>query len=91
MRDGVRLATDIWIPGECERRPALLIRTAVDKDQPGFWGRELLPKAMAILDAGYVLVWQDSRGTGRSEGLWRTMGLDANDGEDIVGWIVEQP
>jgi putative CocE/NonD family hydrolase len=91
MRDGVRLATDIWIPGESQRHPALLIRTAVDKDQPAFWGSELLPNSMAILDAGYVLVWQDSRGTGRSEGLWRTMGLDANDGEDIVGWIVKQP
>ena len=34
MRDGVRLATDVWLPPQGERFPTLLLRTIYNKQQP---------------------------------------------------------
>lgn len=91
MRDGVRLATDVWRDPHAGPVPVILIRTAVSKSSTRFWGSALLPDWTSVLEAGFAVVWQDFRGTGKSEGTWHAMGDDPNDGEDTVRWLIEQP
>ena len=40
---------------------------------------------------GYVVVLQDVRGRYRSEGKWRPIADDPNDGADTTAWIIQQP
>jgi putative CocE/NonD family hydrolase len=91
MHNGVRLATDVWRRADVPPLPAILVRLATGKDRLDFWGAGLMPAYPDLLEAGYALVWQDQRGTGRSEGAWRVMGDDRRDGEDTVEWIASQP
>ena len=70
MRDGVRLATDIYRPaadGEpvAGRFPTILGRTSYDKNAPQMW---VEPVADFFTPRGYVVVLQDLRGRYRSEG-----------------------
>jgi uncharacterized protein len=88
MRDGVALATDLWIP-DGGPAPALLVRLPYGKDL--FPTLPLLPRAGALLEAGYALVWQDCRGTGRSDGVFMPHADDARDGIDTIGWLRQQP
>ncbi|TAM82569.1 MAG: CocE/NonD family hydrolase [Acidobacteria bacterium] len=89
MRDGVRLATDIYFPTRNAARiegklPAILERTPYDKDHSA---------SLAAFYAchGYVYVSQDTRGRYHSEGVWHMMTDDLNDGYDTAGWLVAQP
>jgi len=88
MRDGVKLATDVYrFP--FGRRPAILVRTPYGKD-----GSEMAAAAAIFLQAGYVAVIQDVRGTGDSQGtneIFRTDSWGAlQDGYDTVEWIADQ-
>ncbi len=87
MRDGVRLATDIWLPAragraiEGEQFPVILMRTPYGKGGPGdYFARH-----------GYVFISQDTRGRGTSEGVWRMLDDDGPDGVDTAAWIACQP
>jgi hypothetical protein len=88
MRDGVRLATDIYFPAQDGVRlagkfPAILERTPYNKDESiGY----LLP----FVKHGYVVVTQDTRGRYASEGVWHMMTDDVNDGYDTAQWLVHQ-
>lgn len=90
MRDGVHLATDIYIPAQNGaptqgRFPAILERTTYNKDGSAeAW-------AYFFASHGYVCVVQDTRGRYRSEGIWHMMIDDAPDGFDTAAWIVKQP
>ncbi len=69
MRDGVRLAADIYRPARDGkpapgRFPALLTRTPYNKDGAGGEGRY-------YAERGYVVVANDVRGRYASEGTWR--------------------
>lgn len=91
MRDGVRLATDIYFPAEpdspelrIERAfPAILIRTPYNKtgssDTCEYFARR-----------GYVVVNQDCRGRYRSEGTFDFLRQEAEDGFDCVEWVGTQ-
>src|SRR4051794_18361724 len=81
MRDRVRLATDVWIPDR-EPAPALLVRVPYSKDSQTLYGITILPSVYALVEAGYVLVLQDTRGTFRSEGEFRPMLDEGSDGVD---------
>jgi len=89
MRDGVRLATDIYFPAHDGARlegkfPAILERTPYNKDgSPAY----LLP----FVSHGYVVVCQDTRGRYASEGVWHMMIDEVNDGYDTAQWLVHQP
>ncbi len=90
MRDGVRLAADIYRPSKdgvaAEGRfPALLMRTPYDKAlrAPSF--------ASYFTTRGYVVVVEDVRGRYHSEGHWRPLTDDPNDGYDTAKWIGQQP
>ena len=90
MRDGVRLATDIYrpalgaepVPG---RFPVILQRTIYDKSDE----RTIAP-AEYFCKRGYVAVVQDCRGRYNSEGEYYHMANEALDGYDAVEWIAAQ-
>ncbi len=88
MRDGVRLATNVWRPARGQpvpgRFPVILERTPYDKDESDWWARQFVPH-------GYVFVAQDVRGRYASEGRWRPHRDDGRDGYDTAKWIGEQP
>ena len=89
MRDGVRLATDLWIP-QGKPAPTLLVRLPYGKSGT-LWGYPLTPNIFELLAAGYAVVWQDVRGTFVSEGDFTPMAHEADDGVDTIAWIRDQP
>lgn len=104
MRDGVRLATDIYFPAPegvrtSGRFPVILERTPYGKQVPSRSERSHLqstPLGRAEVAAyfarrGYVVVYQDCRGRYGSEGEFVKYLSDAEDGYDTCQWIVEQP
>ncbi len=90
MRDGVELATDAWIPSVTPA-PTLLVRLPYGKDLPQLLAYGLMPNIFALVEAGYVVVYQDCRGTFRSGGELVPMLNEAADGADTVAWLLRQP
>ncbi|HOX45969.1 MAG TPA: CocE/NonD family hydrolase [Myxococcota bacterium] len=85
MRDGVRLATDVYLAADWAPGPVLLVRTTYGRDGISDLGQGL---------AQYGLFWvvaQDTRGRGGSEGDDTVFQDDAADGADTVAWILAQP
>lgn len=88
MRDGVRLATDIYTPtGAGERLPVILIRLPYNKDS--YRGATIPAEFFA--GQGYAVVVQDVRGKHASEGEYAVQMADAQDGYDAVDWAAKQP
>ncbi|MFD4192074.1 CocE/NonD family hydrolase [Amycolatopsis thermoflava] len=88
MRDGVRLATDVYLPEGDGPFPVVLTRLPYDKNG------EIIRVdvfAEALLERGYALVAQDTRGKFRSEGETVPWVTEAHDGYDTIDWIVNQP
>ena len=90
MRDGVRLATDIYLPSGQGRFPVILERTPYGKSQAGT-RHASASIAKMLASHGYVVVHQDTRGRGKSEGAYVKYLSDAADGYDCCAWIVKQP
>ncbi|MGH8963658.1 MAG: CocE/NonD family hydrolase, partial [Jatrophihabitantaceae bacterium] len=89
MRDGVRLATDVYLPQPLRgRAPAVLLRTCYDKCGPLM---SLPATATVLAAAGYVAVVQDVRGRFRSEGERLPFFHELADGYDTLNWIERQP
>lgn len=104
MRDGIRLATDIYRPAQGGRSlegalPVILERTPYDKAgtprtelsvaRPLPYSRPAL--AARLARAGYVVIWQDCRGRYGSEGTFTKYVNEAEDGYDTMVWLAEQP
>jgi putative CocE/NonD family hydrolase len=86
-RDGVRLATDVYLPGSGARVPAVLQRTPYGK-----LGSDPVRYAEWCARAGYACVVQDVRGRHDSDGVWEPYGLhETADGHDTIDWITRQP
>jgi uncharacterized protein len=90
MRDGVRLATDVYMPARAGQPlsgkwPTIVQRIAYGKDGAGTRTAEAMAKR------GYVVVFQDIRGRFESEGSFYPYVNEGPDGYDLVGWIVQQP
>jgi uncharacterized protein len=87
MRDGVRLAADVWRPETDLPLPVLVTRTPYDRRlMRGTLGAE------ALVEAGFVVVSQDCRGRFESEGVdWLPVELDIDDGYDTIEWAAAQP
>jgi len=88
MRDGVRLATDVYRPAKdgvplAGKFPVVLERTPYGKDDRG--------AAPAFARRGYVAIVQDVRGRYRSEGTWHGFRAEVADGYDTARWIASQP
>ena len=86
MADGTGLATDIYRPVGLDTAPAILMRTAYGKAAPS-----TKPFAMAFARRGYIVVAQDVRGTGNSDGSFVPLVNERSDGADTVSWLSRQP
>ncbi len=91
MRDGVRLATDIYLPPGAGPWPVVLVRTPYGKSKkqaPDAASEDWTPK-------GYAYVEQDWRGLFASEGKFTALTLtgmqNGDDGYDTVEWVAKQP
>jgi len=85
MRDGVRLATNVFVPAAEGRWPTILLRTPYGK------GVDLSPAYAPFVERGYAFVVQDVRGRGASEGEFHPLDQEAFDGEDTLAWAARQP
>lgn len=100
MRDGVRLAADIYFPADDGTPgPVLLERTPYDKSGTNHADRSLAdprprPKpeiAAAFAEAGYIYVLQDCRGRFASEGVFNKYVNEDLDGVDTIAFLRAQP
>jgi putative CocE/NonD family hydrolase len=113
MRDGVRLATDIYLPAAPGGSaggaiggqgalpgpfPVILERTPYDKCAPSRSERSVAnPQPLGraevaafFVERGYAFVYQDCRGTHRSEGVFTKYLSEGEDGFDTIAWIAAQ-
>jgi predicted acyl esterase len=105
MRDGIRLAIDVYRPqAAAQKFPALLscslygkdVQKVTDERRPlsprhGNGGQEA-GDTRYFVERGYVHVIADVRGSGDSEGEYNFQGpLEQQDGYDLIEWIAAQP
>ncbi len=87
-RDGVRLDADVWRPATPGPHPVLLMR------QP--YGRRIASTVVFAHPAwyaaqNYIVVIQDVRGSGTSEGDFLAYDREAEDGADAIAWAAALP
>ncbi len=84
MKDGTNLVADVVRPKDDLKHPVILIRTPYGRKasalEGDFWASR-----------GYVLVSQDVRGRGSSDGLFDPLIAEVSDGKDTLDWLVAQP
>lgn len=86
--DGVRLDADIWMPPGEEQAPVLLMRQAYGRRlgsalcyaHPAWYARQ-----------GFIVVVQDVRGRGTSEGDFTAFVHEASDGAEAIEWAAALP
>jgi putative CocE/NonD family hydrolase len=88
LRDGVTLRANIYRPADEGRWPVLMTRLPYGKDLP--IGGALLDPVQAAR-RGYVVIVQDTRGTGTSDGVWYPFVHEAQDGVDAIAWAAALP
>ena len=92
MRDGIRLATDIYRPKSEEPVPIIFSRTPYnfnswgDGKQRNYTAR----RAYEAVKRGYAYVVQNERGRYFSEGEWDILGMPLTDGYDAFTWMKNQ-
>lgn len=87
-RDGVRLDADVYRPDTTGDFPVLLMR------QP--YGRNIASTVVYAHPSwyaahGYIVVIQDVRGRGSSEGRFELFAQEIADGEDTINWVAQLP
>ncbi|WP_170160530.1 CocE/NonD family hydrolase [Prauserella muralis] len=85
VRDGLELHGMLYRAATGDARPVLLVRTPYA--EPMSRSLPVLP----ALDAGFAVLVQDCRGTGRSDGELRTFENETTDGLDTLRWLRDQP
>jgi putative CocE/NonD family hydrolase len=85
MRDGVLLATDLYRNADGSAAPVLVMRLPYNKE------RYVNPEVMTLVQAGFHLVIQDSRGRFASQGEFHASAQEMNDGVDCYTWVAQQP
>lgn len=98
MRDGVRLATDLYRPMHEDGTPhpgplpTILTRTSYNKSAEPM---VVEPIARFFTRHGYAVALQDLRGRGKSEGTGQYFHIanehEGEDGYDTIEWIAAQP
>jgi uncharacterized protein len=94
MRDGKRMATDIYRPKDTSKKyPIIFVRTPYNFN---YWDvRNGTYRAMtAELEAvkrGYAYVEMNERGHFFSEGIYDILGAPLTDGVDAINWMTAQP
>lgn len=88
MRDGVKLATDVYLPKQGKGPfPTIFVRTPYNFNK--IEGKHL-EFATQVVEHGYALVMQNERGRFYSEGEWEILGRPQTDGYDALTWIAGQ-
>lgn len=92
MRDGVRLATDIYRPKAEGEYPIIFSRTPYNFNT---WGNgeintRTMEQALSWVKKGYAFVVQNERGRYFSEGEWDILGVPLTDGYDAFEWMSNQ-
>lgn len=101
MRDGIKLHTVVYSPRDkSQEYPILMVRTPYSADPYGenlFHPPVRMAPADEFLEAGYIFVFQDGRGTFKSEGEWTNLcpvqkdknGIDeTTDTYDTIEWLI---
>jgi predicted acyl esterase len=88
MRDGVDLATDVYLPEGDGPFPAVLVRLPYDKNGRYCWMPFI---ARHFTARGYAFLPQDVRGKFRSGGEPVAFVNEVPDGYDTIEWITVQP
>ncbi len=83
MRDGIRLAADVYRPSAPGTYPVILTRTPYDKTG----GKD---DGIFFAQNGYVYIAQDTRGRYASEGTFDIYVQDDTDGFDSAAWLTSQ-
>jgi uncharacterized protein len=94
MRDGVRIATDVYRPKDTSKKyPSIFVRTPYNFN---FWDvRNSVPRDLSneleAVKRGYAYVGMNERGRYFSEGNYDILGPPLSDGVDEFAWISKQP
>ncbi len=93
MRDGIRLATDVYRPKTDKPVPIIFSKTPYNFNS---WGdgeerTRTKQRAYEAVKRGYAYVVQNERGRYFSEGKWDILGTPTTDGYDAFTWMAEQP
>ena len=93
MRDGVRLATDVYRPKGGGRHPLILSRTPYNFNSwvDGKMTSRSFQEAYEAVSRGYAYAVQNERGRFFSEGEWDILGTPVTDGDDAFTWFAAQP
>ena len=89
MQDGTILRADLYRPDVEQPVPAVVCRLPYNKDT-------LLMQSYAIhairaAEAGFAVVYQDTRGRFQSDGTFYPFVHEGRDGYDTVEWAAAQP
>ena len=92
MRDGIRLATDIYRPKGEGKYPIVFSRTPYNFNTwvDGKMTTRTLEEAYQAVSRGYAYVVQNERGRFFSEGEWDILGSPITDGYDALDWMSKQ-
>ncbi len=92
MRDGVRLATDVYRPKTDEPAPIIFSRTPYNFNmwRDGELTGRTIRAAIEAVERGYAYVVQNERGKFFSEGEWDILGPPTTDGYDAFSWMASQ-
>jgi uncharacterized protein len=92
MRDGIRLATDIYRPKGDKKVPIVFSKTPYQFNTwvDGKMTTRTLEEAYNAVSRGYAYVVQNERGRYFSEGEWDILGAPITDGYDAFTWMAAQ-
>jgi len=84
MRDGIKLATNIYRPKADGKFPVILTRTPYKKEMVELQARYYARR-------GYAFAVQDCRGRFSSPGIWEPFVNEPQDGYDTIEWLALKP
>jgi len=87
MRDGTRLATDVYLPDRSGRVPAVVARTPYGARGNAVWFEGI---GRLFAANGLAFIAQDTRGRYGSEGVVEPFEHEARDGYDTCEWAIRQ-
>jgi putative CocE/NonD family hydrolase len=90
MRDGTVLRSDVWRSADGRPAPVLLQRTPYGKSPGEISIVHAGIDPLRAVEAGYAVVFQDTRGRFSSDGAFLPFAHEAADGEDTIAWLRAQ-
>jgi putative CocE/NonD family hydrolase len=93
MRDGARMAADVYYPKGGSKYPTIFVRTPYNFN---FWDVRVgaprdLSETLKAIKRGYAWVDMNERGHYFSEGNYDILGPPITDGTDALSWMASQP